>query len=154
VRIKDNYKHGDHNRICDRSGFKVKASRTSHEWNGLIVRVEDWEPRHPQDFVRGVPDRQSVDDPRPGAADTAVGTSTTLDADELPAQTVLSVTATTDASVGDAIIVFLDNGESHISDITSIADGDTITIADELPSKASSGNNVVIISSPVQESAL
>jgi hypothetical protein len=64
----DRYKHGDFNRICDRSGFKVKASETRREWTGRIVRVEDWEPRHPQDFVRARPDHQSVAFPRPEPA--------------------------------------------------------------------------------------
>lgn len=69
----DYYRHGDFNRICDRSGFKVKASRTQKEWNGLIVRREDWEPRHPQDYVRGVRDQQSVREARPEpVADTFV----------------------------------------------------------------------------------
>lgn len=55
----------DFNRICDRTGFKVKACDTLMEWNGLIVCREDWEPRHPQDFVRGKRDNQRVPHPRP-----------------------------------------------------------------------------------------
>ncbi len=62
------YAHGDANAICDRSGFKVKKSTTRKEWNGLIVRDKDWEERHPQDYVRGREDRQSVPEPRPEAA--------------------------------------------------------------------------------------
>ena len=58
------YKHGDYNVICDRSGFKVKASQTRKEWNNLRVRKDLWEPRQPQDFVRTRPDRQTVPDPR------------------------------------------------------------------------------------------
>lgn len=63
--MKDNYKHGDYNVICDRSGFKCKASETRKEWNGLRVRKDFWEPRHPQDKIRGRVDKQSVADPRP-----------------------------------------------------------------------------------------
>ncbi len=71
---RDNYKHRDHNVICDRTGFKVKASQTRKEWNGLLVRVEDWEERHPQDFVRSIREKQFVDDPRPEPVeDTFVG---------------------------------------------------------------------------------
>lgn len=66
----DEYRHGDFNRICDRSGFKVKASETMRTWDGLIVRKEDWEPRHPQDFVRGRKDHQNVPHARPEATDT------------------------------------------------------------------------------------
>jgi hypothetical protein len=67
---KEYYKPGDHYRICDRSGFKVRASETVREWNGLIVHRDWHEERNPQDFVRGVADNQTVQDPRPEAADT------------------------------------------------------------------------------------
>ena len=59
------YIPGDFWRIDDRSGFKVRSSDTAQEWTGLIVRKKDWEPRHPQDFVRGRPDHQNVPKPRP-----------------------------------------------------------------------------------------
>lgn len=64
------YRHGDHNVICDQSGFKVKASQTMKRWDGMRVRITDWEPRHPQDFVKGKRDRQAVSDPRPEGTDT------------------------------------------------------------------------------------
>ncbi len=67
--MRTHYVHGDANSICDRSGFKVKKSTTRKEWNGLIVRDKDWEPRHPQDYVRGRQDIQSVHEPRPEATD-------------------------------------------------------------------------------------
>lgn len=60
---------GDHNVICDRTGYKVKRSECIREWNGLLVRRESWEPRHPQDFVRAFEDDQSVRDPRSEAND-------------------------------------------------------------------------------------
>ena len=61
----DYYKPGDYNVICDRCGFKMKASSTRKEWTGLRVCGECWEPRHPQDFVKGRRDRQAATDPRP-----------------------------------------------------------------------------------------
>ena len=33
--------------ICQRTGFKVKASDTVREWTGLIVRSQSCDPRHP-----------------------------------------------------------------------------------------------------------
>lgn len=56
--MRNEYRHGDNNVICDVSGRKVKASETRKRWDGLVVCREDWEPRHPQDFVRGRRDRQ------------------------------------------------------------------------------------------------
>lgn len=60
---------GDFNRICDRCGFKYKASDTRKEWTGLIVCDRCWEVRHPQEFIRGIPDKQAAPEPRPEAAD-------------------------------------------------------------------------------------
>lgn len=56
-------------RIDDRTGFKVRADRTVKEWDGTIVAREDFEARHPQDFVRGRRDTMAVPDPRPEPAD-------------------------------------------------------------------------------------
>ena len=63
------YIPGDFWRICDRCGKKIRQSLTRKTWDGLWVCENDWEPRHPQDFVRGVEDKQSVREPRPEAED-------------------------------------------------------------------------------------
>lgn len=70
------YKLGSFYRIDDRTGFATRAERTSTEWNGLIVSDRVYERRHPQDFVKGVPDNQTVPFPRPRQPNTFVGTST------------------------------------------------------------------------------
>jgi hypothetical protein len=59
------YKPGEFYRICDRSGFKVRSSKTKKEWDGYVVRNKSWEVRHPQDLVRGVADDQTVPEARP-----------------------------------------------------------------------------------------
>ena len=56
---------GDYRVVCDRSGFDCWASETVIEWNGLRVLARFSEQRHPQDFVRAVPDNQTVPNPRP-----------------------------------------------------------------------------------------
>ena len=71
----DFYKHGDNNIICDRSGFKLKASMAKQEWNGLYVDKKLWEERHPMDFLRGLPDRQRPAVSRPGTPDYFIETS-------------------------------------------------------------------------------
>ena len=53
------------NGICDRCGFEHPLDQLRREWTGLRVCNDCWEPRHPQEFVRGVPDRQAVPNPRP-----------------------------------------------------------------------------------------
>lgn len=51
---------GDWNAACYFCGRKRKASEMRKYWSGFWVCPEHWEPRHPQDFVRGVQDNQSV----------------------------------------------------------------------------------------------
>ena len=71
----DTYIPGDHNVICDWSGFKLKRSEVKMTWDGLMVRDKDWEPRHPQDFVRGKRDKQRVPLARTEADDTFLSTN-------------------------------------------------------------------------------
>lgn len=66
----NDYRPGDHWIICDVCGFKARASDSRKRWDGLRVCKPDWEPRHPQDFVRGQRDRQTVPDARPEPTDT------------------------------------------------------------------------------------
>lgn len=54
------YKSGDFYCICDYSGFKIRRSEARKTWDGYLVRKDLWEPRHPQDFVRGRRDKISV----------------------------------------------------------------------------------------------
>jgi len=49
---------GDWNTVCYQCGFKRKASYLVRNWQGYYVCPEHNEPRHPQDFVKGVPDNQ------------------------------------------------------------------------------------------------
>jgi hypothetical protein len=62
---KNNYIHGDHNFICDKSGFKGKFSEMRREWTGLWVLRRFWEPRHPQDMLKAKKDQPGVDVARP-----------------------------------------------------------------------------------------
>ena len=63
---KNNYIHGDHNFIDDRTGFKGKFSEMRREWTGLWVRALNvWEPRHPQDLLKGKKDLPGVQVARP-----------------------------------------------------------------------------------------
>ena len=56
--IRNRFKPGDWLCACQRCGRTVYASQTRQEWTGLRVCLPwgCWEPRHPQDFVRGVKD--------------------------------------------------------------------------------------------------
>lgn len=66
------YVPGDWYVICDRTGFKRLASKCRRTWDGLYVRNESWEARHPQDFVRAKKDDQTVPIARPRQTDIFV----------------------------------------------------------------------------------
>lgn len=51
---------GDYNAVCYECGRKFKASELRRHWQGYFVCPEHWEPRQPQDFVRGIQDVQTV----------------------------------------------------------------------------------------------
>lgn len=68
--------------------------------------------------------------------------STTTDAAEAAAQTIISVTSTTNMTNGDNIGIVLDDGTIHWSTISSFSAGDTVTIASGLASAAASGSRV------------
>ena len=51
---------GDWNAACSLCGAKRKASVLKKHWTGWWRCAEHWEPRQPQDFVRGVQDVQTV----------------------------------------------------------------------------------------------
>jgi len=51
------FKPGDYWVICDRCGCAVRSSQARLTWEGYVVCPDDWEPRHPQDFVRAKHDQ-------------------------------------------------------------------------------------------------
>ena len=51
------YKPGEHYGVCQSCGLEVLASKLRRRWDGLLVCPDDWEPRHPQEFVRGTTDK-------------------------------------------------------------------------------------------------
>jgi len=63
------YISGDWWVICDVCGSKIRASNSSKRWDGLIVCQEDYETRHPLDFIRSKTDKISVPFARPRPAD-------------------------------------------------------------------------------------
>lgn len=68
--------------ICDRTGFKVPRNTLRKEWNGLMVRPESWEMRHPQDLVRARPEHPKGS-PRPEPPDTFIEDDDPIDPSDL-----------------------------------------------------------------------
>ena len=64
------YEAGQWEAQCDRCGLNYKARQLRREWTGLRVcsgpgTSDCWEPRHPQDYLKGKPDRQAPPWTRP-----------------------------------------------------------------------------------------
>ena len=138
------YIRGDFWRICDVCGFKKRASETRMRWDNLMVCEEDWEPQHPQDFVRGRKDRQKVPDPRPEPTMQFLGTlNTTLTAAASAGATTLNVESSARYEGGDDIGVMLADGRTFRAQINSVVSEIQITIAPALAGSAASGALVV-----------
>lgn len=55
--------------ICDICGFRFHNDKLKKDWRGLMVCKQDWEPRHPQDYIHGVEDRSAPPWTRPESTD-------------------------------------------------------------------------------------
>lgn len=66
------WKRGQWNALCDVCGFKYKATDLKQRWDGLMVCNADWEPRHPQEMIRVLPDQSKLPWTRPEPTDTFV----------------------------------------------------------------------------------
>lgn len=136
------YRSGDFWRIDDNSGFKVRASATSHQWDGLITTDPDI--RNPQDFVRGRKDRQIVPDPRPEGVDNIIGPLTTVTTAAASAgANTITVELTTRMTDNDNIGIMLSSGNVHRAVIQSVSSATTLLLTAALPSSVDSGALVV-----------
>lgn len=71
------YVKGQWKAVCDRCGKDYLARQLRQEWNGLRTcsgpgTSDCWEPRHPQEFVKGKRDRQAPPWTRPEADDVFI----------------------------------------------------------------------------------
>ena len=62
---KNYYVSGSHNVTCDVCSKKIKANEARQRWDGFIVCPDDFENRHPQDFVKAQSDKITVPFVRP-----------------------------------------------------------------------------------------
>jgi hypothetical protein len=76
--------------VCDRCGAEYHAKQLRQEWTGLRVcsgrgTRDCWEPHHPQEFVRGVKDKQAPPwvRPEPVDVDVSPGSGNEVSRDDL-----------------------------------------------------------------------
>lgn len=107
------FRGGDFLVVCDVSGRTIYASEARHRWDGAIVAKEHWEPRHPQDFVKGVKDDQSVPFSRP-ASDVSVSIQGIIAPSPEPgAPTAPSTLIATSTIVGRVDLIWVDNSSNE-----------------------------------------
>ncbi len=58
--MRNYYKSGSWNTICDRCGFKFKNDELRKDWAGLMVCDKDFELDHPQKYLRVYETGQAV----------------------------------------------------------------------------------------------
>lgn len=80
------YEAGQWNVACPRCGKRLKARQLRKEWTGLRVchgagTNNCWDPKHPQDSVKGKADRQTPPwvQPEPPEIELALGDGYTQD---------------------------------------------------------------------------
>ena len=141
------YRAGSWYRVDDRTGFPQRAEVTRKEWNGLIVNEARWEPRQPQDLVKGVPDIQSVPDARPLGQNIYVGpisVATTANAvigqTSIPVQTIFGFYL--GAKVG--CMLDLDGGTVFFTTIALAPTGSNLVLAKALPYSMAEGNLITL----------
>lgn len=138
------YVSGDHWKICEVCGFQTRSSRTFKRWDGLLVCEADFETRHPQDFVRGSLDNQSVQDPRPEATENIIGPlTTTISAAAVSGTQTISVASSTRFLAADHIGVMLNGGNMERHVILSIPSATSIEMTTSLGGAVSIGNIVI-----------
>ena len=76
---KHEYIPGDYLMTCDSCGFVFRRSQMRKRWDHLWVCGDDWEPQHPQEFVRIYPERINVPVARPEGTDTMITVAVTQD---------------------------------------------------------------------------
>lgn len=123
------YRPGDWRAICDVCGFEYYGSQLHRRWDGLYVCYADWEPRHPQDYVKGVRDRQRVPFSRPDPDAVYIDRGTIfLDGSDAIAESAEGVlVGTLSITTGSADFVLLDDADGKFkldpSDTTRLLTG-------------------------------
>lgn len=141
------YRLGGFYRISDRTGFAVRAEHTRGQWNGIITELETWEPRQPQDLVKGRADNQTVPYPRSNSPATFVGPIYLTVADALaPKAFYITLDSVAGVSLNDEIGVMMDNGvvwEAVVVGMPTLSEPTTLLIFPPVPNSAAAGNLVV-----------
>jgi hypothetical protein len=138
----DYYKEGDYNAICDQCGMKYKASTLRMTWDNLFSCPQCWSPKHPQYFVKGLPDHQTVPISRPDNK-TTMG-QTAMKVAGVKFDLTIDVDSISGISDNDSIGIVLDDTTTHWTQVNGTPSVNTVTLETYLPYAAAIDNVVYI----------
>jgi hypothetical protein len=131
------YVGGDYYQLDDISGFKIRASRSRRipggQTGNAIVAPERWEAQQPQDFVRGIPDIQTVGVPRPRQENRFTVLGTNVSAPSARGATAITVASSVGFGAGMRIRIMLDTGANFDTSVASVPDATTLNLQTALP---------------------
>jgi|SRR5215471_1820365 len=137
------YVPGDNYLLDDLSGFKIRASRARVIPGGitgnLAVAPQRWEPQQPQDFVKGVPDDQTVALSRPRQRNQFILLGTNVTAFSARGDMSITIASPRKWQVGFGAQIMLDSGVNFITAVSAITNN-VFTLAQPLP--ASVGGSI------------
>lgn len=92
------YKPGTWNVLCFVCGKQYKSDEILKRWDGVLVCRKDWEPRHPQEFIRTPKESSGVPYVSNESADQFIGTTCPY-----PTQYAMADIGTADCSLADRV---------------------------------------------------
>lgn len=116
----DKFRPGGFYRADDLDSARRRNYDTEKEWNGAIVGPDNFETRQPQDFLKGVPDIQTVPDARPPSEIFTGPFFTLMAADALPGDSTVQVEDVSGFTVGDLFGLYLGT-EFFMATISSLS---------------------------------
>lgn len=137
---------GPYRAICDQCGRKRHASELRLTWDNFFVCADTcWQPRHPQDFVQGRADDQTVPIVRPDVPQT-MGETTIFAVGPGGTKNATTVTLTSTVGIGDrdTLGIVLDTGECHWTFSDGAPVGNIVRLGSYLPGETSTGNTVYV----------
>lgn len=136
------FRPGSFYRTDDRTGFPRRAEETRQQWNGIIVGENVWEPRQPQDLVRGVKDQQSVPQARPKPPAVFIGPQSEQTSAAVPIGAILiPMVSLKGFTPGDKIGVMLSTGQYFFTWLLGFIEG-ALAILNPLPQTVTNGSVV------------
>lgn len=112
-------------------------------WDNFFVCADTcWQPRHPQDFVEGRADDQTVEIVRANVVQSMGEMTLSVAA----LKNALAVTLTSTAGIGDrdALGIELDTGECHWTFSDGAPSAGVVALGSYLPGAAAAGNAVYV----------